>query len=69
MLHVIVKDRDLLEWMLQQDMLRIEKWHHPGGRESASVWTALDDEDEPSGRGATVRDALVQAFHHQKSLV
>lgn len=57
-----VTDKDLLDWILRQDRLRIERWHHPGGRESVSVYTALDDEDEPSGRAPTARAALVQAF-------
>lgn len=56
-----VTDKDLLDWILRQDRLRIERWHHPGGRKSVSVYTALDDEDEPSGRAPTARAALVQA--------
>lgn len=56
-----VSDHDLLVWILSQDRLRIERWHHPGGRESVSVYTALDDEDKPSGRAPTTRSALVQA--------
>ncbi|MBR7793806.1 hypothetical protein KDM87_14505 [Undibacterium sp. FT147W] len=56
---------DMLEWMLNQDRLRIELWYEP--RHGASpekfyqVWTISDDEDFPSGRGATMIQALQQA--------
>ncbi|ACB34554.1 hypothetical protein Lcho_2288 [Leptothrix cholodnii SP-6] len=63
-----ISDRELLEWMLQQDQLRIEKWHHPGGKQSVSVWTNLDDDDAPSGVATTARGALVMAIQHQRSL-
>lgn len=59
-----VSDHDLLVWILSQDRLRIERWHHPDGRESVSVYTELDDEDEPSGRAPMTRSALVQAYRH-----
>ncbi len=57
-----VSDKDLLAWILSQDRLRVERWFHPDGRQSVSVYTALDDEDEPSGRAPTARAALVQAY-------
>jgi hypothetical protein len=63
-----IGDPELLEWMLKQDQLRIEKWHHPGGKQSVSVWTALDDEDTPSGHAPTARKAIEMALRHQQSL-
>jgi hypothetical protein len=64
-----INDKDLLDWILKQDQLRVEKWHHPGRRVSVSVWTNLDDEDTPSGHAADARTALVMALRHQQSLV
>ncbi len=60
-------DSQLLAFVLSQDRLRLEKWHHPGNRQSVSIFTALDDEDSPSGRKPTARAALVQAYkRHQR---
>lgn len=60
-------DTDLLKFVLRQDKLLLEKWHHPGKRQSVDVFTALDDDDSPSGRAPTAREALVQAYkRHQR---
>lgn len=52
---------ELLAWVASQDRLRIERWHHPGGRTSVSVWTALDDDDEPIARADDSLQALIEA--------
>lgn len=49
---------DMLEWILNQERLRIEVWYHERGEKSARVWTICDEEDFPSGRGASVLEAL-----------
>lgn len=52
---------ELLDWIGEQSRLRIEEWHHCGGRTSVSVWTIFDDEDNPSGKAPTVIEALLMA--------
>ena len=44
---------ELLSWICDQDRLRIETWHYMGGKKATSVWTAIDDEDTPSGKDPT----------------
>lgn len=55
------KTSDLMQWIISQDRLRIERWWHPNSKQSVSVFTALDDEDEPSGKADTTLAALLQA--------
>lgn len=58
---IIEEKAALLDWINDQDRLRIERWHRIGGRSEVQVWTICDDEDEPSGRGETVIEALLVA--------
>ena len=58
---------ELFDWLLSQDRIRIEKWNHCGGRESFSVWTIFDDEDEPSGRADTMLKAIRMAKEKSES--
>lgn len=60
------KTNDLMQWILSQDRLRIERWWHPYSKQSVSVFTALDDEDEPSGKADTTLAALLQAKAKQE---
>lgn len=61
-------DLDLLRFVMRQDRLVLEHWHHPGGVQSYSVFTSLDDESQPSGRADTARKALQMAMDHQDKL-
>ena len=61
------QDAELLRWMAKQDRLRIERWYHSGQGELVSVWTALDDEDTPSGRAPTTLQALLMAKRAQEA--
>lgn len=59
-----IKDKaELLDWIAEQDRLRVETWHYMGGKTLASVWTMLDD-DKPSGEAPTVIEALLMAKQH-----
>jgi predicted ribosome quality control (RQC) complex YloA/Tae2 family protein len=60
------KTSDLMQWIISQDRLRIERWWHPNSKQSVSVFTALDDEDEPSGKADTTLAALLQAKAKQE---
>lgn len=60
------KTCDLMQWVFKQDRLRIERWWHPNSKQSVSVFTALDDEDEPSGKADTTLTALLQAKANQE---
>lgn len=62
------RSSELMMWIASQDRLLIERWRHPGNRESVSVYTALDDEDKPSGRAEDTHTALTNAKRHQESL-
>ena len=62
------QDRDLLNWIMSQDRLRMERWYHDGGKSTVSVWTSLDDEDEPSGKHPNALTALQMAKRHQEGL-
>ena len=57
---------ELLDWISEQDRLRIETWHYMGGRQATSVWTIADDEDTPSGKAPTVIEALAMAKQAQE---
>jgi hypothetical protein len=59
----------LLRWVCDQDRLTIERWCHPGGKSSVSVWTSIDDEDTPSGKGTDTYQALEMAQAHQLNLI
>lgn len=61
------QDRDLLNWIMVQDRLRIERWYHPGGKSSVSVWTALDDEDSPAATAPNTLEALQIAKRRQEA--
>lgn len=62
-------NNNLLAWVEEQQSLRIERWNYSEGRRSlVSVWTNLDDEDEPSGKAPTTIDALIMAKQHQEGL-
>ncbi|MFZ6687532.1 hypothetical protein ACO0K0_07280 [Undibacterium sp. SXout11W] len=52
---------DMLEWILNQDRLRIESWYESTHEKFYLVWTISDDEDFPSGRAVTMLEALQQA--------
>lgn len=60
-------DTQLLQWMATQDKLRIERWHHSGTGWLWSVWTALDDEETPSGRSPAMTAALWMAKKAQEA--
>lgn len=52
----------LLAWIANQPRLHVETWCKPGGVVESSVWGALDREDEePTGKAATVIEALLLA--------
>lgn len=60
------KTSDLMQWIFAQDRLRIERWWHPNSKQSVSVFTAFDYEDEPSGKADTTLAALQQAKAKQE---
>ena len=57
---------ELLDWIAEQDRLRIETWHYMGGRKATLVWLIFDDEDTPSGKAPTVIEALAMAKQAQE---
>lgn len=57
---------ELLDWISEQDRLRIETWNYMGGRKETSVWTIFDDDDTPSGKAPTVVEALLMAKQHEE---
>lgn len=59
----------LLRWICDQDRLTIERWCHPGGKSHVTVWTSLDDDDAPSGKGTDTYLALEMAQAHQLKLI
>ena len=60
------KKAELLDWIAEQDRLRIETWNYMGGRKATSVWTIFDDEGTPSGKAPTVIEALAMAKQAQE---
>lgn len=54
-----VEKLELFEWISTLPKFKIEVWHHPGNKQSVSIYTW--DEEEPIAVAPTFEEAIVIA--------